>query len=60
MLHMTNDTFPSTPKSTFPHACDRVRLSMGEITIKGAKGLVDNQFFMYHVYFENVSHITFK
>jgi hypothetical protein len=32
----------------------------GEITIKGAKGLVDNLFFMYHVYFENISHITFK
>jgi hypothetical protein len=32
----------------------------GEITIKGAKGLVDNQFLMYLVYFENVSHITFK
>jgi hypothetical protein len=31
-----------------------------EITIKGAKGLVDSQFFMYPVYFENVSHITFK
>ncbi len=28
------------------------------ITIKGAKGLVDSQFFMYHVYFDNVSHIT--
>jgi hypothetical protein len=33
---------------------------LGGITIKGAKGLVDNQFFMYLVYFENVSHITFK
>jgi hypothetical protein len=33
---------------------------LGGITIKGAKGLVDNQFFMYHVYFDNVSHITFK
>jgi hypothetical protein len=32
----------------------------GEIIIKGAKGLVDSQFFMYYVYFENVSHITFK
>jgi hypothetical protein len=32
--------------------------SLGEITIKGAKGLVDNQFFLYHVYFENVSHIN--
>ncbi len=32
----------------------------GEITIKGTKGLVDNQFFMYLVYFENVSHISFK
>jgi hypothetical protein len=33
---------------------------MGEITIKGAKGLVENQIFMYHDYLENVSHITFK
>jgi hypothetical protein len=33
---------------------------LGEITIKGAKGLVDSQFFMYHVYFDNVSHITIK
>jgi len=32
----------------------------GEIIIKGAKGLIDNQIFMYPVYFENVSHITFK
>jgi hypothetical protein len=32
----------------------------GEITIKGAKGVLDSQFFMYHAYFENVSHITFK
>ncbi len=30
---------------------------LGEITIKGAKGLVDNQSFMYPVYFENVWHI---
>jgi hypothetical protein len=30
----------------------------GEITIKGAKGVLDSQFFMYHAYFENVSHIT--
>jgi len=34
--------------------------SLGEITIKGAKGLVDNQFFMYPAYFENVLNITFK
>jgi hypothetical protein len=30
----------------------------GEITFKGTKRLVDSQFFMYHVYFENVSHIA--
>jgi hypothetical protein len=30
------------------------------LTIKGAKGFVDNQVFMYPAYFENVSHITFK
>jgi len=33
---------------------------VGEITIKGTKGLVDNKFFMHPDYFENVSHITFK
>ncbi len=33
---------------------------MSGITIKGVKGLIDNQFFMYLVYFENVSHITFR
>jgi hypothetical protein len=32
----------------------------GEIIIKRAKGLVDSQFFMYPVYFESVSHISFK
>jgi hypothetical protein len=32
----------------------------GDITIKGAKGCVDNQIFMYPIYFENVSHMTFK
>jgi hypothetical protein len=31
-----------------------------EITIKKTKGLVDSQYFMYCIYFENVSHIIFK